>query len=63
MKTKLIQAGTIQEFDSLCEKAVEDGFMFVGQVIMCGLGQGKFLYTQQWAKGAEDEVQQPDTKE
>lgn len=57
MNIKLIQADSSAEFDKLCQQAIEEGFMFVGQVCISGLGQGKFRFTQQWAKGIEDEVE------
>ena len=62
MNIKLIQSTDRDQFQKLCNEAVEKGYMFVGQVVITGLGQGKFMYTQQWAKGAEDEVQ-PDKSE
>ena len=54
MNIKLIQANSVDAFDKLCQAAIEDGFMFVGQVLLSGLGKGEFMYTQQWAKGTED---------
>ena len=47
---KLIQSESKEKFDRACEKAIEDNYIFTGQVIMSGLGGGKFLYTQQWIK-------------
>jgi len=58
MKIRLIQADTIEDFATLCESAIVDGFMFVGQLIITGLGKGEFMYTQQWAKGIEDALPQ-----
>lgn len=57
MKMRLLQSDTIEGFAEVSEAAINDGYMFVGQLIITGLGQGKFMYTQQWAKGVDDEVQ------
>lgn len=68
----MIQAHSLEDFAKLCEQALNDDFIFVGQVVITGLGKGKdgqpqFMYTQQWAYGAqevlgEDEIQ-PDNTE
>ena len=58
MNIKLIQSTDRDQFQKLCNEAVEKGYMFVGQVVITGLGQGKFMYTQQWAKGTEDALEE-----
>ena len=50
---KLIQELDPKLFNKACSEAIKEGFIFVGQLVITGLGQGQFMYTQQWAKGIE----------
>jgi len=63
MNIKLIQANSVAAFDKLCQSAIEDGYMFVGQVLLSGLGKGEFMYTQQWAKGTENALPEDKLKD
>ena len=61
MKIRILKADSAEDFAELCKIAINDGYMFIGQMIVTGLGQGKFMYTQQWAKGSEDALQEDNT--
>lgn len=58
MKLRIVQANTLKEFEQKCEDAIGKDYMFLGQVIITGLGQGKFMYTQQWGKGIQPEKEE-----
>jgi len=47
---KVVQGTTTTDFERECEKAHEEDFMFIGQMVITGLGQGNFMYSQQWVK-------------
>lgn len=63
MKIRILKADNVKDFAELCKQAVADGYMFVGQMNVSGLGKGQFMYTQQWAKGIEDALQEDNTGE
>ena len=62
MKIRILKADSAEDFAELCKTAINDGYMFIGQMIVTGLGQGKFMYTQQWAKGLEDALPEDNTE-
>lgn len=62
MKIRYIQAENLEDFATLTKTAIGDGFMFVGQMIVTGLGNKQFMYTQQWAKGLEDALPEDNTE-
>ena len=56
----VIQSNSKEGFEDACKKASEDDYIFCGQMVITGLGQGKFMYSQQWGKGIAEPINEED---
>ena len=56
MKLRIVQADSLEDFAKLCKEAINDNFLAYGQMVITGKGHGVFMYTQQWVRGAENEL-------
>jgi len=53
---RIIKDTSPVEFSKKCEKAHDDDFIFTGNPIIMGAGQGKFIYLQMWYKRESEET-------
>lgn len=55
MKIRIIQAEDLESFGKLIKAAIDDNYLAYGQMVITGLGNKQFMYTQQWVCGTEEE--------